>query len=152
VDDFVVTDKVQPKQLDPPSEPPVAPWRSATRLAFRFSFAYLALFSFASQILGSLVLIPNVSFRGFGWLWPMREMTFWFGKHLFHIASPLVYDGNSRDSDFYWVQAFWILLYRRLAHWSGRVSTGNAPTTSRSINGFVFLFDSDWPLRCWNTE
>jgi hypothetical protein len=121
VDVFAVTDKVQPKQLGPPSEPPVAPWRANTRIAFRFSFAYLALFSLATQILGSLVLIPNVSFRGFGWLWPMRDITFWFGKGLFHIHTPLVYDGNSRDSDFYWVQAFWILLTAAIATliWTG---------------------------------
>jgi len=105
-----VTDKVQTKQLDRPPESPVAQWRFATRIAFRFSFSYLSLISVATQIFGSLILIPYVSFRGLGLMWPMREITFWFGRHVFQIHTPLVYDGNSRDSDFYWVQAFWILL------------------------------------------
>jgi hypothetical protein len=51
----------------------------------------------------------------------MREITFWFGRTVFHILTPLVYDGNSRDSDFYWVQAGWILMVSIIATlvWSG---------------------------------
>jgi len=64
----------------------------------------------ATQIIGSLILIPGVSFRGFGLLWPMREITFWFGRVILGIQTPLIYAGSSRDSAFYWVQAFWLLI------------------------------------------
>jgi len=85
-------------------------WSSATLVAFRLSFIYLSLYALATQILGSLILIPGVSFRGFGLLSPMRDITNWVGSHVFHIASPLVFAGNSRDSAFYWVQTFWLLI------------------------------------------
>src|SRR6185295_12168896 len=85
-------------------------WSSATQAAFRFSFAYLCLYSLATQILGSLILIPGVSFRGFGLLSPMQNITNWVGRSFFHLSVPLVFTGNSRDSAFYWVQAFWLLI------------------------------------------
>jgi hypothetical protein len=100
----------QTETLEVPPDPRVAHWSLATRVAFRFCFTYLGLYSLATQISGSLLLIPSVSFRGLGLLWPMREITFWFGKQFFHISTPLVYAGNSRDTDFYWVQAFWLLV------------------------------------------
>ena len=84
-------------------------------IAFRFCFIYLGLYSLATQIVGSLILIPGVSFRGLGWLWPLREITMGVGRHIFHITSPLVYSGNSRDTDFYWVQMFWLLAVATLA-------------------------------------
>ena len=84
-------------------------WSAGARIAFRFGFLYLGLYSLATQIVGSLLLIPGVSFRGLGWLWPMREITMWIGRHIFHITSPLIYSGNSRDTDFYWIQMMWIL-------------------------------------------
>jgi len=93
----------------------IAPWRPTTRVAFRFCFTYLALYSLATQIIGSLILIPHVSFRGFGLLWPMREITFWVGRVILRIHTPLIYAGSSRDSDFYWVQAFWLLIVAIIA-------------------------------------
>src|SRR4026208_1806800 len=49
-----------------PQEPQVQRWKPVTRIAFRFCFAYLGLFSLATQISGSM--IPNLSFyyRGLG--------------------------------------------------------------------------------------
>src|SRR5712671_4062472 len=93
-----------------PAEQHEAPWNFSTRLAFRFGFTYLGLYAMATQIIGSLILIPGVSFRGFGLLWPMREITFWFGRVILGIQTPLIYAGSSRDSAFYWVQAFWLLI------------------------------------------
>lgn len=90
-------------------------WKPATLAAFRFCFAYLGLFSLATQISGSLIVIPFVSFRGLGLLWPMREITFWVGEHILGISSPLVYTGNSRDTNFFWVQTFWLLIVAVLA-------------------------------------
>jgi hypothetical protein len=40
----------------------------------------------------------------------MREITLWVAAHIFHIASPLVYTGDSiGETSFFWVQMFWIL-------------------------------------------
>jgi len=96
-------------------------WSPAARVAFRFCFIYLGLYSLVTQIVGSLVLIPGMSFRGLGWLWPFREITNWIGLRVFHTTSPLVYAGNSRDTDFYWIQMLWVLVVSVLATvaWSG---------------------------------
>lgn len=110
-----MTGRVQTEKADNNPETPVPSWRLATRVAFRFCFTYLGLYSLATQISGSLILIPFVSFRGLGLLWPMREITYWVGRQVFLINSPLVFDGNSRDSAFYWVQAFWILVVAVIA-------------------------------------
>jgi hypothetical protein len=80
------------------------------RIAFRFCFTYFGLYTLATQIGGSLILIPFVSFRGLGLLWPMREITVWVGEHIFHTTSSLVFTGNSRDTDFFWIQTFWLLI------------------------------------------
>ncbi|MBI2149451.1 MAG: hypothetical protein HYU27_02445 [Acidobacteria bacterium] len=55
--------------------PELQRWKPVTLAAFRFCFAYLGLFSLATQISGSLIVIPYVSFRGLGLLWPMRELS-----------------------------------------------------------------------------
>jgi hypothetical protein len=90
-------------------------WSSATRLSFRFALAYLALYSLMGQFSGGLLLFPGFSFPGLGPLWPFREFTFWLAGSLFNIHSGLVYNGNSADTYFYWVQEFWVLLVAILA-------------------------------------
>src|SRR5438876_5695934 len=99
---------------------PVPRWSSRTRIGFRFAFLYLGLFAFATQISGSLFLIPNTGFRGFGVLWPMREITLAIGAHLFHVTAPFVFDRNSGETIFFWVQTFWLLIVAGLgtAVWS----------------------------------
>ena len=96
-------------------EPQPTAWSAATLVAFRFCLVYLGLFWLATQVSGSLLLIPSVPFRGFGQLWPMRELTFWVGANVFGIADPLVYAGNSPDAAFYWVQTSWLLALALLA-------------------------------------
>src|SRR5262245_46472496 len=95
-------------------------WNVPALIAFRIGASYCCLYMLATQIIGSMLLVPGVSFRGFGLLWPFREITFWIGQSVFGLAGPLVYEGNSRDTDFYWVQAFWLLLAAVLigAAWS----------------------------------
>jgi hypothetical protein len=90
-------------------------WRSATRLTFRFALAYLALYSLMGQFSSGLLLLPGFSFPGLGPLWPFREFTFWLAGSLFDIHSGLVYNGNSSDTYFFWVQEFWVLLVAILA-------------------------------------
>src|SRR5205814_712990 len=89
--------------------------RVVARIAFRFCFVYLGLFSLATQISGSLFLVPNVSFRGLGTIWPLREITFWIAAHIFHVTEPLVYGRNSGETMFFWVQTFWLLVFAVLA-------------------------------------
>jgi hypothetical protein len=95
-------------------------WSLRTRIGFRFAFLYLGLFALATQISGSLFLIPNTGFRGFGVLWPMREITLAIGWRLFHVTEPFVFDRNSGETIFFWVQTFWLLIVAVLgtAVWS----------------------------------
>ena len=68
--------------------------RVVARIAFRFCFVYLGLFCLATQISGSLFLVPNVSFRGLGTIWPLREITFWIAAHIFHVTFVNAWPGN----------------------------------------------------------
>jgi hypothetical protein len=80
-----------------------------TRIAFRFCFVYFGLYVLASQIFGSLLLIPYFQFRGLGPHWPLREITIWVAAHIFQITTPLTYAGdNIGETSFFWVQMFWI--------------------------------------------
>ena len=85
-------------------------WDPLTCVAFRFCFVYLGLYVLASQIIGSLLLIPYFQFRGLGPIWPMREITISVARHVFRITTPLTYSGdNIGETSFFWVQMFWIL-------------------------------------------
>lgn len=80
------------------------------RTAFRFLLIYLALFAVATQISGSLLLIPGVAFRGLGRLWPMREVTLWLGARLFGFADLPVPEPAVGETAFFYVQTFWLLV------------------------------------------
>src|SRR4051812_30022974 len=85
-------------------------WSPLTRMAFRFCVVYFGLYVLASQILGSLLLVPYFQFRGLGPLWPMREITRRVAASVFHITTPLTYTAdNIGETAFFWVQMFWIL-------------------------------------------
>lgn len=114
-------------------------WSPAARIAFRFCFVYLGLYSLATQIVGSLILIPGVSFRGLGWLWPFREITMWIGLHVFSITSPLVFSGNSRDTDFYWIQMLWLLVVSLLVTVAWSVLDQSRPNYA-SLNKWFRVF------------
>src|SRR5713226_6243744 len=86
-------------------------WHILTRLAFRFTFAYFALYSLLSNILTSIFVLPNTSpGPGLGTLWPVRDATSWTAVHVLGITEPLFYSGNSRDTNFFWAQLFLVLL------------------------------------------
>jgi hypothetical protein len=80
------------------------------RIPSRFLLVYLTLFAAATQIAGSLFLIPGVAFRGLGRLWPMREATLWLGSHLFGIGDLAVPDPAIGETAFFYVQTFWLLI------------------------------------------
>ena len=106
--------QTQIEELPPPA-PPVSRWSPPLRVAFRFSFVYFGLFCLASQIAGSLFLIPTNSFRGFGQLWPLRAITFWVATNVFGATVPLVFERNSGETVFFWVQTFWLLIFAIVA-------------------------------------
>jgi hypothetical protein len=107
--------KKDPEKISYPSPEipllrPSEEWSSLTRIAFRFCFIYFGLYVLASQIFGSLLLIPYFQFRGLGPHWPMREITIWVAAHIFNITTPLTYTGeNIGETSFFWVQMFWLL-------------------------------------------
>ena len=86
-------------------------WPLSTRLAFRLAFAFFGLYFVASHLLVYLFVPPNtLPGQGFGTLWPLSEVTSWTAVHVFGITEPLVYTGNSRDTNFFWVQLFVVLI------------------------------------------
>jgi hypothetical protein len=91
------------------SKPSASGWSKGTAVLFRFSALYFGLFSLATQIVGSLVLVPGLSFRGFGALWPMRSMTSWIGTALLGIEAPLDFSGAGGETLAFGIQTAWIL-------------------------------------------
>ena len=86
-------------------------WSLATRIAFRMCFIYFTLFSISNQIIGGLIVIPKLNLPDFGTIWPLRQITFWTAKHIFHVTYQLVYTGSgSGDKTYDWVQAFCIFV------------------------------------------
>jgi hypothetical protein len=86
-------------------------WRPPTRLAFRLAFAYFGLYAVVSHLLVYLFVPPNtLPGQGLGTLWPLKDITSWTAVHVFGILEPLVYAGNSRDTNFFWVQLFVVLV------------------------------------------
>ena len=90
-------------------------WSPVLRILFRFAFVYFGLFCLATQISGSLFLLPSSSFRGFGTLWPMRSISVWIAEHVFGASEPLVYGRYSGETLFFWVQTFWLLAVALIA-------------------------------------
>jgi uncharacterized membrane protein YphA (DoxX/SURF4 family) len=73
-------------------------------------FVYLGLYCLATPIAGGLILFPGFSFPGFGTLWPMRQVTLWLATNVFQVVPPIVYQGNSGDTAFHWIQTCWLLV------------------------------------------
>ena len=85
-------------------------WSPATRIAFRFAVVYLGLFSLATQIAGSLVVVPGLPFRGLGTLPPMREITTWVATTLPGADTGAVPAAATGETIFFVAQTAWILL------------------------------------------
>jgi hypothetical protein len=93
------------------SAPPPHHWSLALRIAFRFCFVYFTLYALNNQILGGLIIIPKVDIPDLGTLWPLRQITFWAARKVFHVTTTLVYTGSgSGDKTFDWVQVFCLLV------------------------------------------
>lgn len=91
-------------------------WSRVKRVVFRFCFVYFTLFCLSSQVITSLLPIPQVDVPDFDTLWPFRPIIFWAGAHIFHCKMPLVYTGSgSGDKTFDWVTLFCILVVSLVA-------------------------------------
>jgi hypothetical protein len=92
-------------------------WTLATRIGFRFCFAYLLLYSLTAPvgIFENLAwYIVHVDIPSLGRVWPMRQITFWTAEHLFHLAvSPHL--TGSGDTAFDWVRIFCVLVVAVIA-------------------------------------
>jgi hypothetical protein len=109
-------------------------WSLPCQVAFRFCFVYFGLYCVATQILGSFVPTPKFDIPDLSTLWPMRQITFWAGAHIFHAHLPLVYAGSgSGDKTFDWVLAFWQLVASALA-------TGIWSVLDRKRENYVTLY------------
>src|SRR6185312_2848477 len=109
--------QLQPEPL--PQQPQIPEWSPALRIAFRFSVAYLGLFCVATQIITSLFsATQGADVPDPGTLWPLRPLVSWTAAHIFHVAAPLSFEGNSASGDcmFAWVLAFCLLVIAAIPH------------------------------------
>jgi len=82
-------------------------WNPSTRAAFRFAFAYFGLYSVLSHLVVYLFVLPGIlPGQGLGTFSPLFDITSWAAVHVLGITAPLVYTGNSRDTNFFWAQLF----------------------------------------------
>jgi hypothetical protein len=97
-------------------QPPAAHWSLPTRIAFRFCFAYLGLYSLSTQIVLAGLLLPAGSdLPDPATLPPMRQIVIWTALHLFRLKPPIIYvDNGSGDKIFNWVLAFCLLVVASL--------------------------------------
>ena len=97
-------------------ESPAPRWNLVTRIAFRFSFVYLGLFVlyFCPIWLQYLLFLKRFYPLALGGVWPVRQVVFWAGAHIFHMAAPPDH-GAGYDGSFFWVEAFCFLVISVLA-------------------------------------
>jgi len=94
----------------------ISHWSSAIRLAFRFCFLYFALYCVFTQILTSLLPLPNIDIPDLSSFFPMRPIVIWTALHIFHTAQPPAsVDTGSGDRTFDWVLAFCLLMIAAIA-------------------------------------
>ncbi|MGH9773540.1 MAG: DoxX family protein [Candidatus Acidiferrales bacterium] len=91
---------------------PTPDWRLGTRMAFRFCFVYFGVYILITQMLQSLLAIPDLdNAPQLDWLWPLRQIISWVAVHVFHVHSALVITGSgSGDKTYDWVEAFCLLV------------------------------------------
>lgn len=92
------------------SEAPTLRWSLGTRIAFRFCFIYFGLYCLATQIVTSLIYIPNAEIPDPATLWPLHQIVTWIAVHIFHVHTELVYFSGSGDKVFDWVLAFFLFV------------------------------------------
>jgi len=106
--------QTQVVDMDQPSQAPR--WNLPKRVAFRLCFVYLGLFVvyFCPVWLQYLLFIKRHSRLVLGGVWPMRQIVFWAGAHIFQMTvtpDP----GVGFDGSFFWIEAFCCLVIAVLA-------------------------------------
>ena len=90
-------------------------WTLATRIGFRFCFAYILLFAFAGEMFLEISKsIVNVFLPGVSRLWPLRQITLWSAAHVLHITAT-VHPTGAGDTAFDWAEAFCFLVIAAVA-------------------------------------
>jgi uncharacterized membrane protein YphA (DoxX/SURF4 family) len=115
----VQADQLHPDTVQPQTQS--AEWSFATRAAFRFCFVYFGVYSLSTQIITSLLPVPNLDIPDPSTFWPIRPILFWTAAHIFRVRQPLVYTGSgSGDKTFDWVLLFCTLVFSLIvtAVWS----------------------------------
>jgi hypothetical protein len=86
-------------------------WNPSTRVDFRFAFVYFGLYSLISHLIVYMFVLPGIlPGQGPGTRWPLFDLTSWVAVNVFGIKEPLIFTGNSRDTNFFWVQLFVVLV------------------------------------------
>ena len=103
-------------QVEEVEQAPAPRWNAPTRIAFRFCFVYLGLFVlyFCPIWLQYLLFLKRFFPLALGGVWPMREIVFWAGAHIFHMTAPPDH-GVGYDGSFFWVQGFCFLVISVIA-------------------------------------
>lgn len=97
--------------LDQPAAVQSAPrWNAATRILFRFTFAYLVLYNFPFPL--SYIPYLDVSAAWTQKLW--GALVPWAGTHLFHVDTSVLPNGSG-DTTYSYVQVFCFLVIALLA-------------------------------------
>jgi uncharacterized membrane protein YphA (DoxX/SURF4 family) len=110
----IVTEQLRPETIRTEAES--SQWNLLTRVAFRFCFVYLSMYCLSTQIITSLIPVPNVDIPDLSTFWPIRPIVFWTAAHIFRVSKPLVYtDSGSGDKTFDWVLLFCMLVFSILA-------------------------------------
>ena len=91
-------------------------WHVATAIGFRFAVTFFGLYCVVSHLLVYLFVLPGIlPGQGLGTRWPLLDLTSWVAVHIFDINEGLIFTGNSRDTSFFWVQLFVILVIATVA-------------------------------------
>jgi uncharacterized membrane protein YphA (DoxX/SURF4 family) len=112
-----------PEPLAPvPSPEPAAPapraWGLARRIAFRFAFAYLLLYSLPSP----LDSLPDTEFLGDAFKFVWQAVVPWVGKHVLRLGTDItVFTNGSGDTTYNYVQVLVLLAVSALVAAVGSV-------------------------------
>lgn len=82
-------------------------WKPATRIAFRFAFAYFAMYAFPL----ALGWIPILGYLAQWWEQMWRKIVSWIAAHLLHLANPITFfPTGSGDTTYNYVQVLCLLV------------------------------------------
>jgi hypothetical protein len=113
-----------------PAPAPLAHWRLATKIAFRFCVLYFVLYVVCTQMLRGLLNLPIPVRLNFGVVPPVSTAVMWIIRHVFHDARTLAMVGGSGDKLYDWVLTLvllvtavfltllWSVFDRRRAHYT----------------------------------